>query len=65
MNFIAMSAWYSVFKTLALNVTLTPDEDGNYNFDTVTLAQIKHAIGTICNQSWDEIIGPDQYRPRE
>lgn len=65
MNFIAMSAWYSVFKTLAINVTLAPDADGNYNFDTVTLAQIKSAISAICNQSWDQVIKPDQFRPRE
>lgn len=63
MNFIAISAWYSVFRTLSYNLSLTPDADGNYRFDSVTFDQIKHAIGLVCNQSWDELNGTDQYRP--
>jgi hypothetical protein len=63
MKFIAMSAWFSTFNNLAPNVSLAKNTDGNYDLDTVNLTQIKTAIAKICNQSWSDILQPDQYRP--
>jgi hypothetical protein len=63
LKFIAISAWFSVFNTLAPNVSLTPNSDGNYDFDTTNLTEIKFAIAAICNQSWDEVVNPDRFRP--
>jgi hypothetical protein len=60
-----MSAWFSVFNTLAPNVSLAPNSKGNYDFATINLAQIKSAIAAICNQSWPDVIKPDVYRPGE
>jgi hypothetical protein len=63
LKFIAISAWYSTFNNLAPNVSLPKNKDGNYDFDTVTLTQIKTAIAAICNQSWLDVPKPDKYRP--
>lgn len=65
LKFIAMSAWYSTFNNLAPNVSLAPNQDGNYDLNTTNLATIRSAIHAICNQSWSEIPNPDRFRPRK
>ncbi|CAF5162192.1 unnamed protein product, partial [Rotaria magnacalcarata] len=64
LKFIAISAWYTTFQNLAPNVSLSPDQDGNFNFSKVNFSQIKAAINAICNQPWSDQLPPkDQYRP--
>ncbi|CAF0888067.1 unnamed protein product [Adineta steineri] len=63
LKFIAISAWYSTFRTLAPNVTLSPDGNGNYNLSSTNFTQIRAAIKAICEQSWSDVPQPDPYRP--
>ncbi|UJR14904.1 hypothetical protein I4U23_001888 [Adineta vaga] len=62
LKFIAISAWYSTFNNLAQNVTLLPNKDGNYDFNTTNLTQIKTAMKGICQQPWSDVSKPDKYR---
>ena len=58
-----MSAWFSTFSNLAPNVSLTPNADGNYDFDTINFTHIHNAIAGVCNQPWGQIPNPDKFRP--
>jgi hypothetical protein len=63
-KFLAISAFYSTFITLAPTLPISPDSNGNYNFDSIDLTQIYTAIQTICNQPWSNLTEPQtQYRP--
>ena len=62
-RFVAISAWYSTFNSLAPNVSLAPNQDENYDLNFVNLSQIKTAIAAICNQQWSHVPNPDRYRP--
>ncbi|CAF3644356.1 unnamed protein product [Rotaria sp. Silwood1] len=62
-KFIAISAWYTTFSSLAPNISLSPNKDGNYDFNSVNFSQIKTAISSICNQPWSDIPEPNKYRP--
>ncbi|CAF4001287.1 unnamed protein product [Adineta steineri] len=62
-KFIAMAAWYSTFSRLAPNISIKPNHDGNYNFTSIKLADIKHAMKAICKQSWSHVHKPNQHRP--
>jgi hypothetical protein len=63
LKFIAISAWYSTFNNLAPNVSLLPNTDGNYDFNSVNFSQIYTAIAAICDQPWSDVIKPDRFRP--
>lgn len=60
-----MSAWYRTFTSLAPNISLAPNAQGNYDFKTVNFAEINRAIAAVCNQSWLAINSTDEYRPRK
>ncbi|CAF2709893.1 unnamed protein product [Rotaria sp. Silwood2] len=62
-KFIAISAWYTTFNNLAPNVSLSPNKDGNFDFNSVNFNQIKAAIAAICSQPWSDMSEPDKYRP--
>lgn len=63
LKFVAIAAWYPVFKVLAPYLSLSPNKDNNYEFNNLTLSQIKYTIKTICNQPWPLVQSPDKYRP--
>ncbi|CAF4029346.1 unnamed protein product [Rotaria sordida] len=62
-KFIAISAWYTTFNNLAPNISLSPNKDGNYDFNSVNFNQIQTAIAAICRQPWSDLLQPDKYRP--
>ena len=55
--------WFATFDTLAPNVTISRNAQGNYDFNNVTLEQIRRAINGICDQLWSEVPSPNQFRP--
>ncbi|CAF4389379.1 unnamed protein product, partial [Adineta steineri] len=63
LKFIAISAWYSTFRTLAPNVTVLPDENDNYDLSSTNFTQIRAAIKAICEQSWSDVNDTSPYRP--
>jgi hypothetical protein len=64
LKFIGMSALYTTFQTLAPNIPLSSNSNGNFDLSTINLTQIQNAIRTVCNQSWLNLSSPDtKYRP--
>jgi hypothetical protein len=64
LKFIAMSGFYSVFDTLAPNISLAADSNNNYNLSSTNLTQIYAAVEKICKQTWTNLINPEKtYRP--
>lgn len=64
LKFIAISAFYSTFATLAPSIPLVSNTDGNFNLSSINLTQINTTIQTICNQPWSNLSNPDtKYRP--
>ncbi len=66
LKFVAFSAVYSAFVTLAPIIPLASDLNANYNLATTNLTQIQAAIETVCNQLWSNLTNPEpKYRPCE
>jgi hypothetical protein len=64
LKFIAISAFYTTFTTLASSIPLSSDSNENYNLNSINLTQIKTTIERICNQPWSNLSNPDiKYRP--
>lgn len=64
LKFIAISAFYTTFTTLASNIPLTSDSNGNYDLSSTNLTQIYATIKNVCDQSWLNLTNPEvRYRP--
>lgn len=64
LKFMAISAFYSTFATLAPYIPLAPDSQGNFQLSSTNLTQINAAIQTVCNQPWSNLTNPDlNFRP--
>lgn len=56
------TGWFATFSTLAKNLTVSKDEDGNFHFPSIALKDIRDKISQICEQPWGNLPSPDKYR---
>ena len=64
LKFLAISAFYSSFNTLAPLIPLSANADKNFDLATMNFSQLFTAIRNVCTQPWSAINTSDYlYRP--